>query len=139
MKLDLDNINQFSTLLDQQFFLPFYQRINCKAQVNHAISYLGPFIGLTDGFFSSIQAIGGVAEASIKAIGNIFKSIIICNKTSFKRGSLQLFGAIIITIASIPRIVYRTLNLSIQMTKDPISTSHNLLENYQKNQSLIFV
>ncbi len=133
MSLDLNNIDQSSNLIDRYFFYPFYDKLSQIRGKHYVLSWISPIIGITDGIASSIQAIGGVAEATFKGIGNLAKGGITCDSNSLKRGSLQLLlGVGVIGTLSIPIILFRTLRIAGGMMFCPKETSETQAENYRK-------
>lgn len=134
MSMDLKNINQFSKLAECYFFYPFYEKLSQVAQESSMLPWVAPVIGVTDGIASSIQAIGGVAEAAIKGIGNLAKGGITWDSLSLKRGSLQiLLGVGVVGTLSIPIIVIRVLRITGGMMFYPKETSEIQAGNYRKN------
>lgn len=119
--------------MDYYFFHPFYEKLSQLAQESSILSWASPVIGITDGIASSIQAIGGVAEAAIKGIGNLVKGGIAHDISPLQRGSLQLFlGVGVIGALSIPIILFRTLRIAGGMMLYPKETSKTQAENYRK-------
>lgn len=139
MTFDLNNINQFSTSIDQYFFYPFYEKLYQQAKKYHFIALTSPIVGILDATFSIIQAIGGLVESAIKGLTNIFKGMAALENLSIKRGVLQLIlGTGVIGVSSIPIIFLRTLRISIKITINPIQTCEEQLINYRKNISYNF-
>lgn len=128
MAFDFERIDQFSEMMDQRFFHPFYDHLHEMSQRNRYVAYAAPLVGSIDGIGSLIQATGTVGEALIKSLGNGFKGAISCDWIAFKTGSLQLLlGAGVIGLCSIPIIVFRILRITTYFALDPQKTSEQEL------------
>jgi hypothetical protein len=142
MSFDLERIDQFAGLMNEKF-CRFYEQIATHAASNSHIAYAAPVIGIADMALSSVQAIGGVGEAAIKGVTNVFVGGASCNGTALKMGGAQLaLGACVVGVLSIPIIFVRTIRITAKMFADPQNTSEYELAAYRQkvlNASLQYV
>lgn len=140
MGFDVGNINQSTNFIDVNIFYPMYKNLHEVSKKTSLIRFASPFIGLTDGFISTAQAVTGIAEATIKGSVNIFGRPFSDN-FNLKRGILQLsLGGVIVSIVTLPIIVIRILKITICFFTNPEKLTQTQADIYLskiKNDSLV--
>ncbi len=121
--MDWNNITQLSSLIEKSFFHPFYCSLSRESKRYPKIAFAAPFVGGIDGAVSTMQAVGGIGEASLKGIGNMLAGSVNGDANRLKRGAFQCMGAGVIGLAAMPVVFVRTVRITKGMWTEPQKTS----------------
>lgn len=137
MSFEINNIDQFSNIIDAQFFYPFYEKLSQISEDQPYLFIASPLIGMIDGTASLIQAGGTVGESAIKGFCNLVKAAASCDGLALRVGAIQWgLGVVGIGVAALPISVSRSIRITWGMAVDPVATSKKQWENFQSKVAM---